>query len=186
MERVAIVPYSGRIKTALTKKNGDQLWFVIGKNTTWDDNDSVQSPALGATSVTEPIVAVKPVLMSMAKDISEAEYNTLLDNQRAIVVVDNIITYLQLVADEDAYSQIARRLYLRTVINPASGQPGKDFRQIGIFSGLVPAAGYEANDWLLPEHIDDYGMLEYLDNGDATKMDATGPIIVIAVALEFE
>ncbi len=122
----------------------------------------------------------------MAKEVSQVEYDALAESQRGVVVIDEVIRYLKLVSDENAQAEIARYVYLRGVSNPALGHPASTFRQIGIYSGLVPDAGYENAEWLAATNVDEYGLLEYLDNGTKTEQTESGPVIAIAVALEFD
>jgi hypothetical protein len=186
MARIATTTYGARVKRGLDLKNGDDLWFALGKTSAWPNDESPPSPLPGDTEVTEPFIVFKPIIKSMAREVSQVEYDALQESQRGVVVIDEVIRYLKLVSDENAQTEVARYVYLRGVSNPALGHPAATFRQIGIYSGLVPAAGYENAEWLATTNVDQYGLLEYLDNGTKTDQTEFGPVIAIAVALEFE
>lgn len=184
--RIATTTYTGRIKRGLEFKNNNTLWFALGQTDPWPNDQSPPSPDPGQTSVNEPFIAFRPAILSMAAEITQDQYNLLPDASKAIVVIDQVVVYLQLFADTDAYTNIARYVYLRGVSNPALGYPGKTFRQVGVYTNLVPAAGYENNQWLVPTNITSFGQLEYVDNGGPVNQDNTGPVVVVAVALEFK
>lgn len=186
--RTAVIKYKSRIKRALEMKNYSVLWVVIGRQTAWDDEEDPPTALPGTDDIEEPIVAVRPAVISMAKEVTEEAYNLLGEGYRAITSVAGIVKYLELVADEDAYVDAARILYLRATVDPVVlGHPGHDFRVYYVVSDLIPSAGYESATWLAPENIDSYGMLEYENSGGVILMDPmSGPGCYLPVIIEFK
>jgi hypothetical protein len=165
-------------------KQGDDLWVVMGKTSEWTDEDDPDTPAPGDATIVEPIVAIKPIINTMAVEVTESAYNALQEGFRAAVSIEGVVKYLELVADEDAYDRYARYLYIKALYDPIiAGHPAfTSFRVYYLTSGLVPSAGYEDADWLVPDNIDDYGLNEY-ENAGTKILD--GVAIVLSVVLEF-
>ena len=165
-------------------KQGDDLWIVMGKTSAWSNEASPDAPLPGTTTIVEPIVAIKATIKSLANEITEEAYLLLAEAERAAVVIDEVMVYLQLVADEDAYTDAARYLYLKVTYDPViEGHPAfTSFRVYYVTSGLTPAAGYESVDWLVPANVDDYGLVEYENSGLSIL---GGTAISLPVVIEF-
>lgn len=66
---------------------------------------------------------------------------------------------------DDNYSTSAEptgKLYLKVTFD-FSDASDQIIREVGIFQGTVPSAGYEATPYLTPDHVDDKGILMTLD-----------------------
>jgi len=185
MAREACTKYLSRVKRALEMKQGADLWVVMGKTSAWSNSDnSVITPSPSDVTVVEPFLAMKPMVKSLAVEVSGSAYDQLQDSFRAAVSIEGVVTYLELVDDADAYGRLARYLYIKALYDPAvAGHPNfTSFRVYYLVSGLVPSAGYENATWLVPEHISDYGMMEYENAGPAIL---GGTAIVLPIVLEF-
>ena len=165
-------------------KQGDDLWVIMGQTSEWTDENDPDSPTPGSETIVEPFVAIKPIVKTMAVEVTEEAYTALTDGFRAAVSIEGTIKYLELVADADAYTRGARYLYIKALYDPVvAGHPAfVSFRTYYLTSALVPSAGYENATWLVPDNIDDYGLLEYENAG--TKV-LGGIAIVLPVVLEF-
>jgi hypothetical protein len=167
MSRSAVKKYNSSIKRALEMKQGDDIWIVMGKTSEWTDEDVPDTPSPSDDTLVEPFLAIKPIIKSMAKEITAEAYDLLQAGYKATVTVSGVVKYLELVADEDAYDDVAIYLYIQALYDPiASGHPDFDeFRVYYATSGLTPSAGYESDLWLASDNIDDYGMVEYENAG---------------------
>jgi hypothetical protein len=165
-------------------KNGEDLWVVMGKTSAWTDEESPDTPLPGDITIVEPIVAIKIATKYVCKEITEEAYLLLAGAERAVVVIDETMVYLQLVDDEDAYTEAARYLYLKVTYDPViEAHPSfTSFRVYYVTSGLTPAAGYESADWLAPANVDDYGLVEYENSGLSIL---GGTAISLPVIIEF-
>lgn len=181
MARIGVTTYGGRVKKALAMKNGDQLWMAIGRTTPWANETSPPSPTPGSTDIEEAICFVQPSQVSLCKEVDETTYNGLPSDQRATIAG----LFFEFVADVDAYTENARFLYIRGIFDPSLGHPVDVFRQVGVFSGLIPAAGYEAATYLSPDNVDDRGLLEYIENGEYVNMTPAGPKTTCHAIIEF-
>ena len=169
---MAVTTYSGRSRRALLHKTGSTYWVAIGRTTAWDNEESPPDPSPNDTGVTEPIIYVTPTTVALCKVVTSGEDIT------------HLGTKYEFVADEDAITEGARFLYLMTRFDPTSGQPYDTFRQVGLYSNLVPASGHESDSWLAPANVSDAGLLEYIDNDVATIMTETR-LEVIEIMIEF-
>lgn len=178
--------YKSAVKRGLKFKNDDPLWIAIGRTEPWPNEASPPAYEPGADDIDTPIVFVRPTILTMARVVSEADYNAAPDGQKAKVTIDGTNTFVLFVADEDAREQYARFVYYRGEFNPVQGIPVAPFRQTAIYSELVPAAGYEGANWLAPEHVQERGLLEYHDNAEFVNMSPSGPVVAVHGVLDFQ
>lgn len=180
--------YGLRSLINLDLKTNHEFWVVIGQTEAWDTEGDVPEPfAPGDTSIATPVVAIKPAVLSLCREVSEADYNLLLEGQRASVVIEGVTHYFAFVADEDYLTEYARFLYMHAIYSTPLGMPSPssgDFRQYSVYLDLTPAAGYESADWLAPANVDDYGILAYSNKREAIDVNSSGPIVVVPCLLE--
>lgn len=166
--------YMGRARLALLFKEHSTLWAAFGRTTEWvdeDDPDVLENP-LTVESLEEPIVYVKSSFVSLCKQVD--------DNGDVTVGGQDY----EFVEDEDAISEEAMYLYSLYELNGPGGMPTGTYRQVAVFSNVVPAAGHASDDWLLPEDVDDFGNIEYMAN--RTKIVFTsGEVRQERVIIEF-
>lgn len=168
-------------------KTNHDFWVVVGQIDEWGDPDTPAPFVPGATDIDDPIVAIRPAVISLCREVSQSDYNGLLEGQRACVSIEGVSHYFAFVSDENYLSEYARFLYLHAIYSTPLGMNPPStgsFRQYSVFLDLVPAAGYEDADWLVPANIDDYGILAYSNRRVKIDVDATGPIVVLPCLLE--
>lgn len=169
---MAVTTYSGRARRALLHKTNSTYWVAIGRTTAWDDEDNPPDPTPSTSAITEPIIYVTPTTVSLCKVVTSGEDIT------------HLGTKYEFVADEDAITEGARYLYMLARFDPTSGQPYDTFRQVAMYSNLVPGTGHESDSWLAPANVSSEGLLEYIDNDVATIMTETR-LEVIEIMIEF-
>lgn len=169
---MAVTTYSARARRALLHKTNSTYWVSIGRTTAWDDEDNPPDPSPSAAAIEEPIIYVAPTQVSLCKVVTSGED------------VTHLGTKYEFVADLDAIDEGARYLYLLARFDPTSGQPYDTFRQVALYSNLVPGTGHESDSWLAPANVSSAGLLEYLDNDVATIMTDTR-LEVIEIMIEF-
>jgi hypothetical protein len=173
---MAISPYVGRARRARLFKQNSVFWGVVGRYDVWPNGDITVDPELTDTSIYQPLLFVQPELISLCKVVTSNED------------VIHLGTKYRFIADEDAITEASHFIYLRVRFNPAlnedMGVPPKDsFRQVGIYTDLIPAGGFENATFLLPEQVVDVGVLEYVDNDVKTMITRTR-IDVIEIVIE--
>ena len=180
--------YGLRSLINLDLKTNHEFWIVIGQTDAWDNEGDTPEPfAPGDTSIATPVVAIKPAVLSLCREVSEADYNLLLEGQRASVVIEGVTHYFAFVADEDYLTEYGRFLYMHAIYSTPLGMPSPSsgtFRSYSVHCSLTPAAGYEDADWLAPANIDDYGILLYSNKREAIAVNSSGPIVVVPCLIE--
>jgi len=169
---MAVTTYQGRARRGLLHKTNSTYWVAIGRTTAWDNEKNPPDPSPTASTIEEPVVYVTPTQVTLCKVVSTGED------------VTHLGTKYEFVDDVDAIDEGARFLYMLARFDPTSGQPYDTFRQVALFSNLVPATGHESDSWLAPANVSDEGLLEYLDNDVATIMTDTR-LEVIEIMIEF-
>jgi hypothetical protein len=177
--------YADMIDHALYRKNNQPWWLAFGRTSAWPNEANPPDVELATADIDEAFVFVKPIVLSMARVVSEADYLALPPGQGARIVVNDVASYFALVADEDAFTQFARWVYYRAELNPITGMPVASYRQVGVFVGLVPAAGYEQHAWLAPGNVQSRGRLIRLSNGTELETGPSGPLAAAHGAIEF-
>lgn len=185
MSLIGCTSYKFAADLGVLVKNTWPLWVAIGRTEAWSNELSPPTPSRGTDDIDTPIVFVRPTILTMARVVSKADYDLAPAGQKATVTIEKVDTYYVFVADEDAPDEYARFLYYRAEFNPVQGIPVDQFRQIGVYTKLVPAAGYEGANWLAPENVQDRGRLAYHDNGEFVNMSPSGPVVGVHAAIEF-
>jgi hypothetical protein len=156
----AVTPYGECSRRALLIKQNSDFWFAWGRQTAWPDDSLPPIPTPGgSTDIDTPLVFKKPALVSLCRPVNSGEDFTYRGQK------------YQYVADNNAIADGGRFVYLRGRLDPTDGDPVGTFRQIAVFSDLVPNAGYESANKLLPAQVDSHGQLVYLSNDIPVQID---------------
>jgi hypothetical protein len=131
----------------------NQFWICLGRTTPWNQTDTPPEASTNTTTIDEPILYkritqayfVKPVASNGDFYIEGTWYDIITEAQAR----SELISYVILVASI-SYEDI--------------GDDSISFRQVGIFSRLVPKEGYEEYTILTPDQVDDPGWLEWYAN----------------------
>jgi len=142
-----------KIHNGIRFKN-QTLWMAIGRTTPWTNESSPPAETSTTTSIDEIKGFVKITNKSMVYEVSSGE---------DIVVLGNKYKFS---SDNDAYSNNAKFVYLKgEILNSYFIEtPFFKYRQIGIYSNLVPVTGHEGDLYLDPSNVSDAGILEYYSN----------------------
>jgi hypothetical protein len=142
-------------RRALEFTEKTDVYVAFGKTSSWPDDNVPPDPDPLATQVDE-VVGYKKV------------------TKNVLVVPDNAGTIeiygvmWREVAQVDAYTELARHVWVQGQLNYDEFPVNIFYREIGIYTGLVREATDElANPGrtaLLPAHVDDPGILEYIYN----------------------
>lgn len=167
----AISTSGSHVSRALDFYNKDSLYFCIGKSSSWADDTQPPVPVSTTTDVSE-IIGFKKV---------EVKQLVIPDPNGSIVYRN---TTWSIVLPINAISQGAKYVYLKTVIQ-YSDLPVGYYRQVGLYSNLVPAVGVPSGQYsLLPAQVADRGILEAFDNRVASFHAADGKD-TLSIILQF-
>ena len=181
MQRSACL-YNDAVMTALLKKD-KYLWFCFGgTDTAWADDNNPPAVQFGAQVVAEPLFYVKREFVSLARQVTQSEWEALASDARSPRAINGV--YYAYVTDEDAYDQIGRWIYVRGVADTQLGHPAGTIRIAGIYADLVPQAGYESATVLLPSQVSDPGTLLHLTNSSKLILSETQNRLTIHVPIE--
>ncbi len=136
----------GMIRLALTFKNNEVFWFVVGRTLTqWSDERNPPAESIETTSLIEiaGLQRAQTVSLCYPDPNGAIEFR----GQRYSSVPD---TY--------AYDHDSRFLYCSTLLK-FDEFPVVTFRQFGVHVGVVPTLGNEGKSVLLPGEVADYGKL---------------------------
>ena len=179
--------YGLRSQIKLDLKTNHDFWFVVGQTADWTAEPSPDAFAPGDTTISGPVVAIKPAVLSLCREVSVGDYNLLAEGSRASVTIEGVAHYFAFVDDANYLTEYARFLYMHAIYSTPLGMPSPstdDFRQYSVFMDLTPAAGYESADWLAPGNVDDYGILAYSNKRAAIAVNSSGPIVVLPALIE--
>jgi len=146
-------------------KSQEPFYFGIGRTSPWSQENKPPNVTGEETEVEELFGFVKSKF-NVEPDPEEPP-----DYQSCVFVVedsDGEILYrdrkYRVVADEDAHNEFATSLLFQITL-PLDAFPGETtYRQVGLFLGLDPSEGYEGDDVIAPENVDDVGELYSLSN----------------------
>lgn len=170
MARSAVVTNSLRVSFGLHICSLQNLFVVTGKTSDWSPEPGPDAANPNDTAPTEPIVAIRPYLVTMAREVSAEDYELLASNKRISLAISEIIKYFEYIDTNDAYDDAAGYVLALAEYNISLGHPAPStdgFRAYYLCSGLEPSAGHEQDDYLEPINIESYGSLLYINNGEA-------------------
>lgn len=167
---MAIATTSAHVSRALDFFNkSDHIFFAIGRTTPWpndsDDNTEMeanfQPPAedIEATALDDVIgyKKVESIYLVVPDENGEIVY----DEQRWRVV-----------SPDNAYTEKAKFVFIETTIR-YDELPLGFYRQVGVYTGLTRKEGVSSAKFnLLPEEVEDAGVLEILSNRKPSNRQA--------------
>lgn len=159
-----------KVWEGLQLKNSENVFIVVGKTSDWTSEPVAEDANPDLLAIPEPVVALRPYLSTMCVEVTESEYNALDISSRIALPMGGSTLYYEYISDEDAYTRGATNVLFSTEYNPSLGHPEPttySFRAYYGVKGLTPSAGYESDTYLEPGHIEDYGMIFYINHGRA-------------------
>jgi hypothetical protein len=161
----------GMIRMALTFKNNEEFWFVVGRTQTpWDDETNPPQESVDTVMLTE----IGGLQKAQTVSLCYPDLNGVIEfrGQR-----------YSLVSDDYAYDYDSRYLYCSTILK-FDEFPLVTFRQFGLLVGVVPTAGNETKSILLPEEVQDYGkLLGYVNIPPISRTAGSKNLLEIVIEL---
>lgn len=163
---MAITTLKGHVQRALDFFNKNEVFFVIGKTTSWTEADRTPS-----TPPTQTIDDNNPPVPENTDDVVErAGYKAA--ESRFVVIPDDVngtIVYRdtkwRIVPANEAMDEGARYVYLATYVAYQELPINISYRQVGVTTSLTRGQGVPpGKSNLLPAEVEDPGILEVLDN----------------------
>lgn len=151
MPNFVIIPRIGstsRVKDILE----NDVWLCIGRTTPWGEEDLPPQPDVGTTELDEPVVYKKIIEKYFVQEVSEdgdyyvsGTWYKILSEAEARTAKTNLVIFTTSLTFEEIGDEIT-------------------FRQVGLYSNLIPAEGYEEATFLTPDQVEDPGWLEWFSN----------------------
>jgi hypothetical protein len=142
------------------------IYFGIGKTSPWTDENNPPAPT-PTTTLSEVIGYRKAdkVYLVVPHDGSSVPDGT-------IVIDYSGGTQWKVVNELQAYDEGSSYIYIETSILPTDFPTG-DYRQVGVFTGLMREAGVDAGKFhLLPSEVQSSGVLEIVDNREKSTRNS--------------
>jgi hypothetical protein len=153
----AKITLNNRVFRAIQLKNSN-LYMGIGRTTAWPDEENPPEPADDSTSIEECLYLKKLI----EKRLVIQDYNGELEF--------NGIYYTE-VAEEDAYTQEAVSLFMRTTVHYGDISTSITYRQTGVTADPQKNSVILTGDSYLPAEWDDQGILHYISNYEKVQRD---------------
>lgn len=153
-ERLPVITNAAHCARALSLYESGDLYFAIGRTIPWEGEEKEgfvpPAPNLDATTLDQLVGMKKAERVAMVAP----------DPNGAIEYAN--IKFKTLTQDQ-ALAEKARWILVETRI-AFDDLPPISYRQIGVFSRVRPKEGFEGKQILMPEEIQDVGILEILNN----------------------
>lgn len=153
-ERLPIIPNTAHCSRALALANSNNMFFAIGREEPWENEDVEgfipPAPDIEATTL-DGIIGMKKadrVTMVVPDENGDIEYASI---------------KFRTISNEEAFELKSRWVLIEVRIY-FEELPPTEYRQIGVFSNVRPTEGNELKQVLLPEEIENVGILEVLNN----------------------
>ena len=146
---------SKKVRQAFEFQQKTDVWIGIGRTTAWDDEENAPDPSNAALALDEIVGLVKPASLQMVVPATDGEIEMFAQKFHALTPPYDIDTLI---------AAGARWVYVPAWLM-YDQFPVVAYRQEGVYSGVVPAAGAPPGAVvLLPAQVDSYGQLEALTN----------------------
>ena len=172
---MAILTLSGHVARALDFYNKPSIYSAIGKYTEWKQGDCRELIDGYDPSIDYNLNPPSPAITDDMLEIigyKKVEF-------RAMVVQDDEGTLIyrntnwRIVMPDQAVAEGARWVYISTTLSYSELPTDKPYRQVGVYTGLVPKPDIPESQYtLLPEEVEDQGILEVLDHRKPVYRDS--------------
>ncbi len=172
MPNSSTIPKIGATSRVKDFLQHDDIWICLGRTTPWDNDDDPPQVSGETTAIEEPIIY---------KKITEKYYVKEVPGNGDYYIEGR---WFSIITEEEARASKADTLVLAVTISDQDVSDNVTFRQIGIYSRLVPASGHENDTILTPEHVSDPGWLEWYSNREPIQIQPNQSIdILVALVL---
>lgn len=154
MPNISIVPNSSKVARAYNFNNSP-IWVGLGRTTSWDDELNPPAPAQETDSLTEPLIYKKATLVTFVTEDPEGGIS---------IYRDGILVYFRAITPEEAIANGVSSIFIECKFLPEELPDDTTYRQVGVFSYLTPATGYEEDEVLYPAEVEDAGFLEWISH----------------------
>lgn len=142
---------SGHVNRALGFMDVESIFVGIGKQSQWEDEQNPSEPT-GNESTIQEIIGYKKIFSKrLVKQDPEGDIRYKGQNW-------------SVVSRENAFKEGAKWVMLEVFLEYDELPVNVQYRQVGIFTGLVPQVGYEKTEALLPAQVKNKGIMEVIDN----------------------
>jgi hypothetical protein len=169
---MAIFTLRGHVSRALDFYNKGDVYFAIGKYNKWDETTVHDYDPERDYDVDPPIPAnTDPFLEPIAYKKVQSKFMVVPDEENGTLEYRG--TKWRIVLPENAADEGARWVYITSIMEYSEMPTDKPYRQVGVYTGLVRAGGVPPELYvLLPEQVEDPGILEILDDRKPVYRDA--------------
>lgn len=153
-----------RMKNAIRFKleHSGAIWLVIGGQAAWPIEYTPPTPALSVSAINTPVGAKLSTIRWVIQDVA---------GTIPFVTPTGIQMWRELTTPAEVISNQCRWCMVQGTI-VGTELPTTTFRELGFFNGLVPTAGNEGSDHLLPSEVLDYGAVETIEYRAPVTRDA--------------
>ena len=127
------------------------LWICVGRTTPWENEGNPPTTDPETRNITEPILYKQCEVATFVVEDSNGEY------------IVNGIRY-QPVTVAYARENLVTTVLIKATIYDTDLDESVTFRQVGLYSKLIPTQGNESKSKLLPSEVSDPGYLEWYSN----------------------
>jgi len=154
-----------RLKDAIRLKNynADNSWIVLGQSSAWPNDSSPPAELLSASDVPNKFGAVKAILRWAVED----DAGTILYNDGSTVR-----KFLEIDTEEEVLAEDPANIKVIATATIHSNELAVSaYRAFGISTDLVPADGYEEDNFVASANIDEWGTVECLHHAKPTNIN---------------
>lgn len=168
---MAIITRSSQVDVALyLMEKIDSVYLGLGRTSAWDDEDNPPVPDRETEHLDE-LIGLKKInrmfLCKLATGGGDSGFDT----------IEYMGETWELIPNSLAHEEGATHVFFEARIEGSELPVGK-YRQVGIYTGVTPEEGVSPNKaTLLPEEVQDFGILEFYDNRQLQNRTADTTIL---------
>ncbi len=123
----------------------------VGRTTPWADEENPPAPSSTTTTLEELIIYKRPNRLTFVTNDDNGEITILGEKYRALTL-------------DEARNLQAQQVLIQITLSTVDFGGPANYRQIGVFTYVVPTAGNESKSILLPSEIEDPGIIIHITN----------------------
>jgi hypothetical protein len=127
------------------------LWICVGRTTPWPQENNPPTASPTTTHIDEPVLYKRCEVATFVVEDENGEYTV------------NGVKYRP-VSNGYARNNLVTTILIRAIIYDNDLSEEISFRQVGLYSKLIPTPGNESKTKLLPSEVQDPGFLEWFSN----------------------
>lgn len=162
--------------------NANNTWIVLGQTSAWPSEPTPPAEVITTTSINQAFCAIKATIQWVVADELGTIYFTGLDN---VLRTYSEVTTLAALATDVASTVLISATVTGDQIASLFSDVAPTWRQLGVYTDLVPAVGYTTYTFIAAANVGTWGQLEVYDNRTPISLPNSGSFYTVQTMIQY-